>query len=69
MRCEITRVWEEITKDYCKSNGKLKIEFVEKKTFIELNTIEDIIELAKKVDCEIIIDKDGEVEIYDNYRE
>ena len=68
MRCEISRTCKEITEEYCRNKG-VDIEIVDGESFIELVTIEDIIDLSKKVNCDIIIDDKGVVEIYDDYME
>lgn len=64
--------------------GKLKIEKVRRNDklyplrffrTIEINTLEELLNLIKEVDCEIIIRKKDpkslyqEIEIYDDYRE
>ena len=37
--------------------------------FIEINTLEELIDLRKKIDQEIILSEDDELEIYDSWRE
>jgi hypothetical protein len=39
------------------------------KWYIELNTLDELVALAKEVDEEIIIGKDNDLEIYNDYRE
>lgn len=36
---------------------------------ITINTLDDIMSLIKKTGCPIILDENGDIEIYDNYRE
>jgi dissimilatory sulfite reductase (desulfoviridin) alpha/beta subunit len=68
MKVRITRV----SKDY---DPEVKGSFVEMikgepRWFIEVNTIQDILDLAKKYKASIIIHRSGpELEIYDGYRE
>lgn len=48
------------------------LEYDEKsdKTYININTLEELINLSKKIKVDIIFDGDGKIlEIYDDYRE
>lgn len=48
------------------------LEYDEKsnKTYININTLEELINLSKKIKIDIILDGDGKsLEIYDDYRE
>lgn len=56
--------------------GKKAFEFDETEYFVELNTLEDLVELSEKTCCNLVVGKifaggdyDLSVEIYDGYRE
>lgn len=71
---------EEITKQYpCLADYNMKTDtytirqgklcYSRTKIYIELSTLEDILELTRKVDAPLIICDDNSIEIYDGYRE
>lgn len=49
---------------------KVPYEYVDKKAYIQINSLEEILDLRKDVDEDIIIYNDSNtIEIYDGYRE
>lgn len=66
MKVEITRSDFSLMENY---KNQIDITKENGKWLIEVNTFEDIVKLAKDTGSKIIIDSDGEIEIYDYDRE
>lgn len=83
MKLDISRVWntklkkeqKEILKKYNLKIVKKEIihnytpNTIEENYTITINSIDDLIEIAKELDEELIIDKDKSITIYDDYIE
>ena len=50
-----------ITKDFCRSNGKLKISIEPDGNYIDIDSVEDIVDIVKKLGCAVSVCEDGEL--------
>lgn len=83
MKLDISRVWNtKLKKDQKEILKKYNLKIVKKEIIhnytpntieenytITINSIDDLIEIAKELDEELIIDKDKSITIYDDYIE
>ncbi|MCP4337385.1 MAG: hypothetical protein GY799_00520 [Desulfobulbaceae bacterium] len=62
MRISRVQFGKYITEDFCKSNGKLDVSTDSKdETYISVDSIGDLIDIAKKVGGAITVCEDGEL--------
>ncbi len=56
-----TEIGKYITRDFCKSNGKLPVIFEGDETYIEVDSVDELATIARKTKCVVAICEDGEI--------
>jgi hypothetical protein len=61
MRISRVDFGKKITPDYCKSNGNLEVLFENGDSYVVINSVNDIVEIARKTGCAVAVCEDGEL--------